>query len=126
MLQLTRECCFVFCRRWYVRSLPARQDDRKHRAAWRELYTDSDADFHSLKDLVTLCRASGVHFIYSLAPGLDMQHCSMAEREALDAKIDQLLALGVTSFAMLFDDIPDSLCDADVTAFTTQVGASRR
>ena len=48
----------------------APKDDRKHRAAWRELYTDTELG--ELAALASECRTAGVRMVYGLAPGLDL------------------------------------------------------
>jgi hyaluronoglucosaminidase len=70
---------------------------------------------------VSACASAGVTFVYAIAPGLDMQHWDPKERALLQAKIQQLVAMGVTAFAMLFDDIPDALSEQDAAVFSTQV-----
>lgn len=99
------------------------KDDRKHRAAWRELYSVEDGEAAALQELVSACASAGVTFVYAIAPGLDMQHWDPKERALLQAKIQQLVAMGVTAFAMLFDDIPDALSEQDAAVFSTQADA---
>jgi hypothetical protein len=62
-----------------------RQDDRKHRAAWRELY-DAD-ELAALAAAVQSCARSGVDFVYGISPGLDMETSSHTERALLLAKV---------------------------------------
>ncbi len=95
------------------------QDDRKHRAAWRELYTDSECV--QLAQLVTACAERGIGFVYGMAPGLDIVHSSIAEQSMLKEKLKQVLSLGVTRIAMLFDDISDALHPQDEIAFGSLV-----
>jgi hypothetical protein len=52
-----------------------------------------------------------------------MVHSSIAEQTLLKAKLTQLLALGVTKFAFLFDDIPETLHANDAKAFGTLASA---
>lgn len=46
------------------------KDDRKHRAAWRELY--SSDELNELRTLAAACDGSGVRMVYGLGPGLDL------------------------------------------------------
>lgn len=48
------------------------QDDRKHRAAWREVYTPQECG--QLKELIDACGERGIGFVYGIAPGLDIVH----------------------------------------------------
>ncbi|WP_407571683.1 beta-N-acetylglucosaminidase domain-containing protein [Deinococcus altitudinis] len=80
------------------------KDDLWHRARWREPYPPREQEV--LASLVVDARAHGVRFIYSLAPGLDLDWHSLQDREALTRKVASLTALGVEDFALLFDDIP--------------------
>lgn len=50
----------------------APKDDAKHRALWRQLYTDSELEF--LKRLMSKCEETNVAFIYGISPGLDISY----------------------------------------------------
>ncbi|MFP6581286.1 MAG: beta-N-acetylglucosaminidase domain-containing protein [Candidatus Hydrogenedentota bacterium] len=95
----------------------APKDDLLHRGRWRELYADAEAD--ALRDVITLTRSKGIRFVYSIAPGLDIQYASDDDRAKLVAKVDQIVGLGCTEFAILFDDIPESLCEDDAKQFSS-------
>ena len=95
----------------------APKDDLLHRGRWRELYSDEQAA--SLKALIDLTYSNNMRFIYSIAPGLDMAYTSEADQAALLAKIDQIVTLGCSEFAILFDDIPETLPEADAQVFTS-------
>jgi protein O-GlcNAcase/histone acetyltransferase len=101
--------------------LYAPKDDAKHRAIWRERYTDTEAA--ELRALVHDCRDAGVRFIYALSPGLDIRFDEATEVAALRAKLEQVHGLGVRDFAVLFDDINPELSDADRRKFGTPAGA---
>lgn len=97
------------------------KDDLKMRAAWRELYTETE-----LADLVMLldeCQKKKISFVYTIAPGLDVAYARQAELRALKSKIDQLLAKGVRHFCILFDDIPYKMTEADEAKFGTFASA---
>lgn len=87
--------------------LYAPKDDLRHRVAWRDPYPASEAA--ALAGLVTRARDAGVRFVYALAPGLDLDWTLDRDRAAMLAKFEHLAQLGVTDFALLFDDIPASL-----------------
>ena len=90
----------------------APKDDLKHRAAWRELYTAEEAGV--LGELIRNCETSGIHFIYGLAPGLDIRYTNTADLERLRSRLDQMMELGCRAFALLFDDIPDRMAPVDL------------
>lgn len=93
--------------------LYAPKDDLKHRALWRIPYSETEAA--GLRSLIEACRTKGVHFFYAIAPGLDMAYAS--ESPALVGKLRQLAELGCENFAVLFDDIPDAMTEADRARF---------
>lgn len=79
------------------------KDDRKHRAAWRELYTP--AELQELANLASSCMDHGVRMVYGLGPGLDLDPESHSDDAAMRAKLLQLVSIGVTSFMIAFDDV---------------------
>jgi len=94
--------------RWRLnRYAYAPKDDPYHRGRWRELYPPADAE--RIAELARTATANGVEFVYSIHPGLSMQHSDDAEHRALAQKVRSLHALGVTRFALLLDDIPLTL-----------------
>ena len=56
---------------------PQPKDDRKHRAAWRELYTP--AELAELANLAAHCRRRGVRMLYGIggfvSEDLTINHC---------------------------------------------------
>jgi hypothetical protein len=94
----------------------APKDDPYHRERWREPYPGPD--LARLTELAAAARESGMRFVCALAPGLSMRYADGAEHDALAAKALQLADAGVTSFALLFDDVPGDLADpGDVARF---------
>ena len=93
--------------------LYAPKDDLKHRALWRDPY--SEDELKSLGALARSCRTRDVTFVYAIAPGLDIRY--REELPLLKAKLAQILALGVTTIAILFDDIPKTLSPEDEARF---------
>lgn len=87
--------------------LYAPKDDLKHRALWRQLYTNSEAE--ALRELIQECHRRGLRFIYALSPGLDLRYRDESDAGQLRQRFQQMLDLGCRHFALLFDDIPDQL-----------------
>jgi protein O-GlcNAcase/histone acetyltransferase len=90
----------------------AAKDDPKHRACWRDPYKPSEAG--AIADMVGACRRRGIRFVYGIGPGLDIRYSKDADLALLTARFEQMLALGCDHFALLFDDIPDVLDEADL------------
>ncbi len=93
----------------------APKDDIKLRAHWRERYDADEAE--ALRKLVQTCHDAGLHFMYAIAPGLDMRYGDAADLAWLIGKVDQVTALGVHDIVLLFDDIPQALDPADAERF---------
>lgn len=93
------------------------KDDIHIRARWRSLYgTDQLA---RLADLKRQAEMRGLRFLVSLAPSLDITYSSLADRQALAARVEQLAGLGMTDLVLLFDDIPSLLSEADRANFAS-------
>ena len=84
----------------------APKDDAKHRAQWRDLYTD--AEIARLKELVTAASLNKVKFVYAISPGLDIDLAAGYENDlkVLFDKCESMYGIGVRNFALLLDDIP--------------------
>ncbi len=91
--------------------LYAPKDDLKHRALWRELYSATEAD--QLRALIQECGQRKLTFLYALSPGLDFRYAATGDVRQIQARFEQLFALGCRNFALLFDDIPDRMAAAD-------------
>jgi hypothetical protein len=92
--------------------LHAPKDDLKHRVLWRELLAAEEAA--AFQELIAACREAGVRFIYALAPGWDEHFAPGTPRSSkssatatLKRRFRQLIALGCTDFAVMFDDVPN-------------------
>lgn len=93
----------------------APKDDPYQRAQWRNRYPETElARFRTL-----LARAGqdGVDFVYSISPGLDIIYSGLADRQALDAKVDQLAGLGIHTIMLSLDDVPEKLGLADTAVY---------
>jgi hyaluronoglucosaminidase len=87
------------------------KDDPYHRDHWEELYPEEA--LRQLQGLVAFCLGQGVDFIYCAAPGLTYDYTCEEHYEALFAKLRQVRSLGVRSFGLFFDDIPDDRQSAE-------------
>ena len=97
--------------------LYAPKDDLKQRLLWRAPYTSEETS--DLKSFINACHARGVRFVYAISPGLDMAYSKDSELEILQNRLDQVRQLGVNDFALLFDDIPDTMREEDRDRFRT-------
>ena len=91
------------------------KDDLKHRALWREPYTADE--LLGLRELIDACGDRGVDFFYGIAPGLTIRYSNSDEMGQLHERFRQLVEAGCRSFAILFDDIPDEMAEADRASF---------
>lgn len=92
--------------------LHAPKDDLNHRVLWRELLDAEEAA--AFKELIAACREAGVRFIYAIAPGWDEHFAPGTPRSskssataALKRRFRQLIDLGCTDIAVMFDDVPN-------------------
>ena len=99
----------------------APKDDVKLRARWREAYTDGE--MAALARLVAAAKARGLTMMAALAPCLDITYSDPAELAHLLRRLDQLLGLGLTHFALLYDDIPSKLRPEDAAQFPSFAAA---
>lgn len=117
-----RHTLFGWMRRWRMNTyLYAPKDNLKHRTCWREPYDGAEA--HALKSLIHDCHSHGLNFVYAIAPGLDISYSSLMDLRALQRRTGQLLRLGCRNFALLFDDIPPALRQADAKRFGSTAAA---
>ena len=91
------------------------KDDLKLRALWRDSYNSNE--MQQLCELIGACGDRGVDFFYGIAPGLTIRYSDPNEIERLHERFGQLIEAGCRSFAILFDDIPDEMAEADRDAF---------
>jgi hyaluronoglucosaminidase len=90
----------------------APKDDPFHRARWREPYPDTELG--RLAELVREAERCDVEFAYAIAPGLDICYSHDVELERVLAKLDQVRAVGVRHFQLLWDDVEHKLhCPED-------------
>lgn len=100
----------------------APKDDPLVRRDWRSPY--GGADRARLARLAERSAANGVDLVFCLSPGLSIRYSDDADTEAVLAKFEAVADLGVRSFGLLLDDIPQDLQHpADVRAFDDLVDA---
>lgn len=99
----------------------APKDDVKLRARWREPYTREE--MAALARLLEAAKARGLTMMAALAPCLDITYGDPAELSHLLRRLDQFIGLGLTHFALLFDDIPSGLRPADAAQFPSFAAA---
>ncbi len=99
----------------------APKDDVKLRARWREPYTD--AEMAALARLVAAAKQRGLTMMAALAPCLDITYSDPADLAQLLRRLDQFIALGLTHFALLYDDIPSQLKPEDAAQFPSFASA---
>lgn len=93
----------------------APKDDLKMRAAWRQPY--DEAELAAMQALQSDCSDRRIDFVYTIAPGLDVRYADDSELRVLEQKLEQVLALGVRDFCVLFDDIPFRMSSEDEARF---------
>lgn len=101
--------------------LYAPKDDLKHRAQWREVYSETEAA--GLQALITACHSRGLRFVWALSPGLDIRYGSADDLHVLRSRFAQILSLGGEHFALLLDDIPDRMHAEDTAHFDSFASA---
>ncbi|XP_037116418.1 LOW QUALITY PROTEIN: protein O-GlcNAcase-like [Syngnathus acus] len=113
-----RRFLFQWMQNWGLNTyLYGPKDDLKHRLLWREVYSPEEEG--QLLTLITEAHSRGLRFIYALSPGQDIVFSSPCDLTLLKRKLKQVSDLGCQAFAILFDDIDHSLCQADSEAFSS-------
>jgi protein O-GlcNAcase/histone acetyltransferase len=113
---------FDWMRDWGLNTyVYAPKDDLKHRALWRELY--SVEELAPLRDLVRRATSRGIQFIYALAPGLDIRYARRTELDCIKERFNQMLSIGCQHYALLFDDLADTIDPEDAVYYGSFAGA---
>ena len=82
----------------------APKDDDLNRARWRDPYPpEAMARFAELHEA---CEGAAIDLVVMLSPGLDWRAGDPTEVEAVAAKLEAFAGLGVSSFAVNWDDVP--------------------
>ena len=94
----------------------APKNDPLHRERWREPYPA--AELERFRDLAAVAGASGVRFVYALAPGLSYDVAAPHDFDLLEAKLRDVVGAGARGIALLFDDLTadSTTLDPDVQA----------
>ncbi|GBC92140.1 O-GlcNAcase NagJ [bacterium HR15] len=87
--------------------LYAPKDDPFHREHWREPYPPEEAE--RLQELINAAHENFIEFVFCISPGLSMVYSDPAEFDRLTDKVDAVRRMGVRSFGLLLDDIPEQL-----------------
>lgn len=113
-----RKVLFQWMQRWGLNTyLYGPKDDLKHRLLWREVYSPEEEG--QLRTLIAEAQSRGLRFVYALSPGQDIVFSSSCDLTLLKRKLRQVSDLGCQAFAILFDDIDHSMCQADSEAFSS-------
>src|SRR5215472_2502069 len=113
---------FDWMARWGLNTyLYAPKDDLQQRALWREPYATTES--LKFRELLQNCEQRKVNFVYALSPGLDIRYCESVELGHLKKRFEQMVSLGSTNFALLFDDIPEHMHDADLKRYGSLASA---
>ena len=100
----------------------APKDDPYLRRDWRTPHADESRE--RLAEMIERCRDHDIEPMVGISPGLSMQYSSPDDAALLTAKVQSLVKSGVTSIALLYDDIPDRLQHpADIEAFPSLASA---
>lgn len=83
----------------------APKDDPYHRRLWREPYPEKE--LQRLKELSERANGLCMTLCCCIAPGLSIRCTDENDVSALKNKIAQLYSIGVKSFGLLLDDIPE-------------------
>jgi len=96
----------------------APKNDQLHRKRWRNMY---DEDFKSaFSELVCEGSSRGVTVAFSVSPGLAVKYSSDADIDTMVSKFTEMASAGVRSFALFYDDIPETLVhEEDMKEFTS-------
>jgi hyaluronoglucosaminidase len=79
----------------------APKDDPKHRADWRSPY-----ETETLDGFARLAGEGTLRVGFGISPGLSIDYASAEDRDALAAKVDQVVGVGVDFVCLALDDIP--------------------
>ncbi|KAM4611454.1 protein O-GlcNAcase [Polymixia lowei] len=113
-----RKVLFQWMQCWGLNTyLYGPKDDLKHRLLWREVYSPDEEG--QLRTLIVEAQSRGLTFVYALSPGQDIVFSSPCDLTLLKRKLRQVSDLGCQAFAILFDDIDHSMCQADSEAFSS-------
>lgn len=82
---------------------------------WRSPYPRESAE--RFRELLQRAKRNQVRFYFAISPGISLEYSEDGELALLREKINQMSALGVEHFALLFDEIPPRLSPKDGLVF---------
>lgn len=85
----------------------APKDDPYHRDKWRLRYPEEL--YSEIGRLAEAASRYGVEFVFAVSPGLSAVYSSESDRNRLVEKFLHVARLGVRSFGIFYDDIPEQL-----------------
>lgn len=85
----------------------APKDDPYHRRLWREPHPSDQ--LRRLGQLASTAKEHFVNLTFAISPGLSMTYSSETEFQTLVNKLANINKLGVSTFALLLDDVPQEL-----------------
>lgn len=100
----------------------APKNDPYHRDNWRAAYPPEE--LKAFEAFISRANGLGVKVVYAIGP-LGMRFSNEAEHEALRAKLAPFVDMGLAYYAILFDDVPEELPEADRAAFSSLGEAHR-
>ena len=96
-----------FCGEYNLNSyIYAPKDDPYHRDKWREPYPEDK--LLELKNLAEVAIQNGVHFVFAVSPGIDLNYEGEAGEQDFQSmvnKMDAMYKIGIRDFAIFFDDL---------------------
>lgn len=94
----------------------APKDDPLHRERWRKDYDQET--IRQFSSLIQLAESRFISFCFALSPGLSIDYGNEEDIEAVFGKLRQFHEIGVKTFAIFLDDIPNQLrSDSDKKRF---------
>ncbi|HYF79370.1 MAG TPA: protein O-GlcNAcase [Symbiobacteriaceae bacterium] len=88
----------------------APKNDPIHRKRWHEPYLP--VELRRFSELMERCARHGIEFVFGISP-MKFHYSDPAHFEQLWQKLAPMYAMGVRSFALLLDDMPDKFHHAD-------------
>jgi len=82
----------------------APKDDPFQRANWRAPHPTEDIS--AITALADTCAAVGMGLGMTISPGLDWRSGDPGDLDALTAKVESLIGLGLSAFGIAWDDVP--------------------
>ena len=96
-----------FCKEYNLNSyIYAPKDDPYHRDKWREPYPDDK--LLELKNLAEIANQNGIHFIFAVSPGIDLNYegeKGEQDFKSMVYKLEAMYNIGIRDFAIFFDDL---------------------